>query len=62
MKHFVDTIARGLGSGGSHIGHTLAERLGIKYYDEEILQMAANYSGINESCFWEVNESIKKND
>ncbi len=60
MKHFVITIARGLGSGGSHIGHALAEELGIKYFDEEILQMAADYSGINESYFWEANERIKK--
>lgn len=60
MKHFVITIARGLGSGGSHIGHALAEQLGIKYYDEEILRMAADYSGINESYFWEANERIKK--
>lgn len=60
MKHYVITIARGLGSGGSHIGHALAERLGIEYYDEEILQMAADLSGINESYFWEANEKINK--
>lgn len=61
MKNYVITIARGLGSGGSHIGHALADKLGIKYLDEEILQMAADYSGINESYFLEANERIKKN-
>ena len=60
MKHYIITIARGLGSGGSHIGHALADQLGIEYYDAEILQMAADYSGINESYFWEANEKISK--
>lgn len=60
MKHYIITIARGLGSGGSHIGHALSEQLGIDYYDAEILQMAADYSGINENYFWEANEKISK--
>ncbi|MCR5209937.1 MAG: cytidylate kinase-like family protein [Lachnospiraceae bacterium] len=60
MKTFIITIARGLGSGGSHIGHALAEELAIKYYDEEILQMAADLSGINEKYFWDANTRITK--
>ena len=60
MKHFVITIARGYGSGGSHIAHKLCNRLGIKYYDTEILDMASNLSSINEKYFYEANEKIKK--
>ena len=39
MENYIITIARGLGSGGSHIGKILAKELGIHYYDNEILQM-----------------------
>ncbi len=60
MKHYIITIARGLGSGGSHIGRALSKRLGIEYYDDEILQMGADLSGINETYFWEANERIHK--
>ncbi len=60
MKNYIITISRGLGSGGSHIARILSEELGIPYYDEEILQMASDYSGINESFFFEANEKIKR--
>ena len=36
MKPYVITIGRQLGSGGRRIGHLLAEKLGIKYFDREI--------------------------
>lgn len=58
MENYIITIARGLGSGGSHIGKILAKELGIHYYDNEILQMAADISGINESYFYDANEKI----
>lgn len=60
MKNYVVTIARGLGSGGSHIARKLSVDLGIPYYDEEILQKAADLSGINEAYFFEANEKINK--
>lgn len=60
MKNYVITIARGYGSGGSHIGKQLSTDLNIPYYDTEILQMAADLSGINESFFFEANEKIDK--
>jgi cytidylate kinase len=57
------TISRQLGSGGSFIGKEVAERLGIKYVDREILQQAASLLNENEnglsdreeriSSFWE---------
>lgn len=60
MSNYIITISRGLGSGGSHIARKLAEQLNIPYYDEEILQMASVFSGINESFFFEANEKINK--
>lgn len=60
MKNYIITIARGLGSGGSHVGKKLSEALGIPCYDTEILNMASELSGINESYFFEANERINK--
>ena len=60
MSNFIITIARGFGSGGSHIGKKLSEALDIPCYDTEILDMAAELSGINERFFFESNEMIDK--
>ena len=51
MKQFVITIARGYGSGGKSIGKMLAEDLGVKAYDMELLRLASVESGINEHLF-----------
>lgn len=42
----VITIGREFGSGGHEIGQKLAERLGIKCYDKELLELAAKESGL----------------
>ena len=60
MKNYIITIARSYGSGGSHIAHRLSKTLNIPCYDEEILQMASELSGINEQFFYEANEKIRK--
>lgn len=59
MNNYVITIARGYGSGGKSIGKELAKKLGIVCYDREILQMASDESGINESLFYKIDERIK---
>ena len=51
MKNRVITISREFGSGGREIGEKLAERLGIKLYDKELLQQAAKESGFCEEIF-----------
>lgn len=58
MKNFVITIERGFGSGGKSIGMAIAEKLGIKYYDEEILRMASDESGIDMALFRKNDERI----
>lgn len=51
MKKIVVTIARGFGSGGRSIGQMLSEKLGIAYYDKDIITLASEDSGINEQLF-----------
>ena len=58
MKNYVVTIARGFGSGGKEIGSKLAQRMGIPCYEDQILRMASDFSGINEALFQEANEKL----
>ena len=50
MKYVV-TIGREYGSGGRFIGKLLAEKLGISFYDNELLAKAAQESGLSEAVF-----------
>ena len=45
------TIGRQTGSGGRKIGQMLAERLGVKCYDKELLDRAAKESGLCRELF-----------
>lgn len=47
----VITIGREFGSGGHEIGVKLAEKLGIKCYDKELLEEAAKDSGMSKELF-----------
>lgn len=49
--NMIITIGRQFGSGGREIGKKLAEELGIKYYDKELLSRAAKESGLCEEIF-----------
>ena len=59
MKNYVITISRGFGSGGKTIGKMLAQELNIPYYDNEILSLASEASGINEGLFAQNDEKLK---
>lgn len=50
MKYVI-TIGREYGSGGRFIGKLLAEKLGISFYDNELLIKAAEGSGLSEAVF-----------
>lgn len=58
-KKFTVTIARGFGSGGRTIGKMLADKLGVKFYDKELIRMASDASGINEALFGQSDEKTK---
>ena len=47
MSNIIITIGREFGSGGRIIGEKLAARLGISFYDKELIQLAAEKSGIH---------------
>ena len=44
---FVITISREYGSGGRNIGKMLADKLGIAFYDAELIKMAADKAGMD---------------
>ena len=47
----VITIGRQYGSGGHDIGIKLAEKMGIPFYDKELLSRAAKDSGLCRELF-----------
>lgn len=59
MGNYVITIARGFGSGGKDIGTRLGKELGIPCYERQILTMASDQSGIDESVFVETDEKLR---
>ena len=56
MGTYCITIAREYGSGGRTIGEMLSKRLGIGYYDKDIIRRASEDSGITEKLFGSVDE------
>jgi CMP/dCMP kinase len=50
MKKVV-TISRQYGSGGREIGAKLAQKLGVPFYDDELIARAAKESGFAEAAF-----------
>lgn len=57
--HIVITISREYGSGGRYIGKLLAEKLGINFYDKEIIELASIESGLSKEYISEVDEANK---
>ena len=59
MNNYCIAIAREFGSGGKEIGMKLSEKLGIPCYEQQILQMASDRSGISEELFNLSNEKLR---
>ncbi|MDF9831553.1 cytidylate kinase [Parabacteroides sp. PF5-6] len=55
-NNMIITIGRQFGSGGREVGQKLAKALGIRYYDKEILRVAAQESGLSEDVFEKADE------
>lgn len=49
--NYVITIGRAFGAGGRELGQILARKLGIGYYDKELLSEAASKAGMSPSLF-----------
>ncbi len=56
MKKCIITIGRQFGSGGREIGEAVAKKLGIPYYDKELISLAAKESGMDAEVFNHVDE------
>ena len=56
MGKIIINVGRQLGSGGHDIGRMLALDFGAKYYDRELLNLAAKESGFSEKFFEENDE------
>lgn len=50
-EKYVITIGRQMGSGGRIVGRKLADRLGIDFYDKELLMQAARAAGLSPEFF-----------
>ena len=50
-SNIIITVGRQLGSGGKEIASLLAQHLGYKMYDGELLNLAAKESGLCERLF-----------
>ena len=56
MKHIIINVGRQLGSAGHDIGRMLALDFQAKYYDRELMNLAAKESGFSEKFFEENDE------
>ena len=51
MKHIIINVGRQVGAGGQEIGRVLARDFEAKFYDRELLNLAAKESGFSEKIF-----------
>ena len=58
MKKKIITIERQYGSGGSVIGKLAAEKLGLSYYNRQILEMTAEKCGISPEYLESAEENV----
>lgn len=60
MVNRIITITRQYGSGGREIGEKLANAMGVEFFDNKLLEVAAGNSGIHKSHF-EQNDEKRSN-
>lgn len=56
LTDYIITIGRSYGAGGRSVGKRVAEQLHIPYYDSEILEKAAQSSGLSQKFLQSVDE------
>ncbi len=55
------TISRQYGSGGRIVGKKLADALGVPLYDNELINLAAEKTGLSKECFKEAENTSAGN-
>ena len=58
-KHIVITISREYGSGGRFVGKLVAQKLGVPFYDKEIISLSAKQSGLSEMYIEKIDQRKK---
>lgn len=59
--NIIVTIAREYGSGGRYVGKLLAEKLGVKLYDKDLIEIVSNESGLSASYIEKNEQNINGN-
>ena len=59
-KHIVITISREYASGRRYVGKLLADKLGINFYDKELITLAAKESGLSKKYIEETDENSRR--
>lgn len=59
-EHYVINLGRQLGSGGKEIGEKLAKKLGISFYDKELINLASKESGLCKEFFEKADEKASQ--
>ena len=62
MAKRIITISREFGSGGRFIGEKVAKKLGITYYDKNIISEIAEKSGYHQNIFRKAQSYLPKKD
>lgn len=60
-NNYVVTIAREYGSGGRYVGKLLAEKLGLKLYDKNLISVVSGESGLSASYIEKNEQNIHGN-
>lgn len=60
-QHKIITISRQYGSGGRIVGKKLADALGVPFYDNELINLAAEKTGLSKECFKEAENTSAGN-
>lgn len=58
-KHIVITISREYASGGRYVGKLLAQKLGVNFYDKELIRLASIESGLSKKYIDETDEKTR---
>lgn len=60
MKYII-TISREFGCNAREIGRTLASKLGVPFYDKDLVDLAADKAGVNRNVITESDEVMNNN-
>lgn len=58
MKKFIITISREFGCNAREVARKAAAELGVKFYDKDLVDMAADRAGISRDSFWTAKSSL----